>query len=81
MIADVVYDVNPWIILNSCVRAVTAWDLITSMIKAWVFGSVIAIVSPLLNPLQCAKGVDNYPAMSCRHCRGCLVPLKLPITV
>ena len=44
MIAEVVYDVPAVIILNSCVRAITAWDLITSMIKAWVFGAVISIV-------------------------------------
>ena len=44
MIAQIVYDVPAVIILNSCVRAITAWDLITSMIKAWVFGAVISIV-------------------------------------
>ena len=46
MIAEIVYDVPAVIILNSCVRAITAWDLITSMIKAWVFGAIISIVSP-----------------------------------
>ena len=44
MIAELVYDVPAVIILNSCVRAITAWDLITSMIKAWVFGAIISIV-------------------------------------
>ena len=44
MIAQLVYDVPAVIILNSCVRAITAWDLITSMIKAWVFGAIISIV-------------------------------------
>ena len=44
MIAQVVYDVPAVVILNSCVRAITAWDLITSMIKAWVFGAIISIV-------------------------------------
>ena len=46
MIAQLVYDVPSVVILNSCVRAITAWDLITSMIKAWVFGAIISIVSP-----------------------------------
>ena len=49
MIAQVVYDVPAVVILNSCVRAITAWDLITSMIKAWVFGAIISIVSPSCN--------------------------------
>ena len=48
MIAQLVYDVPSVVILNSCVRAITAWDLITSMIKAWVFGAIISIVSPPL---------------------------------
>jgi ABC-type transporter Mla maintaining outer membrane lipid asymmetry permease subunit MlaE len=46
MIAQIVYDVPAVIILNSCVKAITAWDLVTSMIKAWVFGAIISIVSP-----------------------------------
>ncbi|KAK9901220.1 hypothetical protein WJX75_000855 [Coccomyxa subellipsoidea] len=45
MIAELVYDVKARIILDSCVRAVTAWDIITSMIKAWVFGLIISVVS------------------------------------
>jgi hypothetical protein len=47
MIAEVVYDVKARVILDSCVRAVTAWDIITSMIKAWVFGIIIAVVRAL----------------------------------
>ena len=45
MLADVVYDVPASVILESAARAVTAWDLITSMIKSWVFGTIIAVVS------------------------------------
>lgn len=44
LIAELVYDVKARIILDSCVRAVTAWDIITSMIKAWVFGLIISVV-------------------------------------
>lgn len=46
LIAELVYDVKARIILDSCVRAVTAWDIITSMIKAWVFGLIISVVRP-----------------------------------
>ncbi len=53
MIAQIVYDVPAVIILNSCVRAITAWDLITSMIKAWVFGAIISIVR---SPPPCLQG-------------------------
>ncbi len=43
-LAQGVYEV-PWhVILDSAARALTAWDLITSMIKAWVFGTIIAVV-------------------------------------
>lgn len=38
------YDVSANIILDSCTRAVSGWDVITSMIKSWVFGTIIAIV-------------------------------------
>ena len=38
------YDVSANIILDSCTRAVSSWDVITSMIKSWVFGTIIAIV-------------------------------------
>ena len=41
------YDVSANIILDSCTRAVSSWDVITSMIKSWVFGTIIAIVRAL----------------------------------
>ena len=44
MIADVVYGVPAVVILNSAQKAVSGWDLITSMIKSWVFGTIIATV-------------------------------------
>ena len=46
LIAELVYDVRATIILESCQRALRAWDLVTSMIKAWVFGIIIAVVWP-----------------------------------
>lgn len=45
MLADLVYDVPASVIMESAQRAVSGWDLITSMIKSWVFGTIIAIVS------------------------------------
>ena len=48
-LAQGVYEV-PWhVILDSAARALTAWDLITSMIKAWVFGTIIAVVRSSLS--------------------------------
>ena len=44
-LADYVYDVPAVVILESAQRAVTSWDLITSMIKSWVFGTIISVVS------------------------------------
>lgn len=45
LLAQAVYDVPANVILDSAARAVSSWDVITSMIKAWVFGTIIAVVS------------------------------------
>ena len=45
LLAQLVYDVPANVILNSAARAVTAWDVVTSMIKSWVFGVIISVVS------------------------------------
>lgn len=44
-LADVVYDVSANVILDSASRAIASWDVITSMIKCWVFGTIISVVS------------------------------------
>lgn len=44
-LAEVVYDVPCNVILDSAMRAISAWDIVTSMIKCWVFGTIIATVS------------------------------------
>ena len=69
MIAEIVYGVPAVVILNSCVRAITAWDLITSMIKAWVFGAIISIVrsvlmDSLIDPLACPDSSLHIRATS-----------------
>ena len=38
------YDVPANVILDSAARAISGWDIITSMIKAWVFGVIISVV-------------------------------------
>ena len=45
LLADAVYDVPANVILDSACRAIDAWDIITSMIKCWVFGTIISVVS------------------------------------
>lgn len=63
LIAELVYDVKARIILDSCVRAVTAWDIITSMIKAWVFGLIISVVRcpPPLSSMLLKPGLNIHP--------------------
>jgi hypothetical protein len=45
LLADLVYDVPANVILDSARRALTGFDVITSCIKAWVFGLIISTVS------------------------------------
>lgn len=45
LLADGVYDVSANTILDSAMRAVSTWDIVTSMIKCWVFGTIISVVS------------------------------------
>ena len=61
VLADVVYNVPPSVIIDSCVRALTAWDITTSIIKAWVFGVIISVVRHAL----------------CRHLGASLEPCLL----
>lgn len=42
MLAETVYDVSCNVILDSAMRAIAAWDVVTSMIKCWVFGTIIS---------------------------------------
>ena len=45
LLADLVYDVPANVILDSARRALSGYDVITSMIKALVFGTCISVVS------------------------------------
>lgn len=45
MLAEVVYDVPANIIIDSARRALTSFDVLTSVLKSWVFGSVVAAIS------------------------------------
>jgi ABC-type transporter Mla maintaining outer membrane lipid asymmetry permease subunit MlaE len=44
LLADLVYDVPANVILDSARRALSGFDVITSCIKAWVFGLIISTV-------------------------------------
>lgn len=44
LLADLVYDVPANVILDSARRALSGYDVITSCIKAWVFGLIISTV-------------------------------------
>eukprot|EP00983_Pelagomonas_calceolata_P043917 1139082-Pelagomonas_calceolata.AAC.2 len=45
LLADLVYNVPANVIVDSARRALTGYDVFTSMVKSWVFGSVVATVS------------------------------------
>jgi ABC-type transporter Mla maintaining outer membrane lipid asymmetry permease subunit MlaE len=44
LLADLVYNVPANVILDSARRALTGYDVITSMVKAFVFGTCISTV-------------------------------------
>ena len=46
LLAETVYSIGANVIIDSAVRAITAWDIITSLMKSWVFGVIISVVSP-----------------------------------
>ncbi len=43
-LADIVYNVPANVIVDSARRALTSYDVLTSMVKSWVFGTVVATV-------------------------------------
>ncbi|PNW81963.1 hypothetical protein CHLRE_06g268200v5 [Chlamydomonas reinhardtii] len=44
-LADIVYNVPANVIVDSARRALTSYDVMTSMVKSWVFGTVVATIS------------------------------------
>lgn len=44
LLSEAVYGVSANAILDSAMRTVAPWDIVTSMIKCWVFGTIIASV-------------------------------------
>lgn len=44
-LAEAVYGVSANVILDSAARAIESWDIIVSMIKSWVFGTIISVIS------------------------------------
>ncbi|XP_068660133.1 protein TRIGALACTOSYLDIACYLGLYCEROL 1, chloroplastic-like [Aristolochia californica] len=61
LLADSVYGVSINIILDAARRALRPWDIISAMLKAYVFGAIIAIVSCAwgVTTLGGAKGVGD----------------------
>ena len=55
-LAETVYGVSANVILDSACRAITSWDIVTSCIKSWVFGTIIAVVcTPFFLPFVCNR--------------------------
>jgi ABC transport permease subunit len=44
-LAEAVYGVSANVILDSASRAIEGWDIIVSVIKSWVFGTIISVIS------------------------------------
>jgi hypothetical protein len=60
----VVYDVPANVILDSAARAVSGWDIVTSMIKAWVFGVIISVVCHDAPPGLCQSVTSELATLS-----------------
>lgn len=45
LLADLVYNVPANVIIDSARRALSSYDVATSMVKSWVFGSIVATIS------------------------------------
>jgi len=63
-----VYGVSANVILDSACRAITSWDIVTSCIKSWVFGTIIAVVRTFLSahvPVAGAVAAMLSDALSC----------------
>lgn len=57
-LADLVYNVPANVIIDSARRALTDYDVLTSMVKSWVFGSIVATV-------RCAVCSQTQSTISC----------------
>lgn len=62
LLADLVYDVPANVILDSARRALSGYDVITSCIKAWVFGLIISTVRGRGDSTACMP-TDTYGAL------------------
>lgn len=73
-LAETVYGVSANVILDSACRAITSWDIITSCIKSWVFGTIIAVVSTIslhgyvTDCLSVIHTLDVSHALLCKRC-------------
>lgn len=63
LLAQLVYDVTANVIIDSAVRAITGWDIMTSIMKSWVFGVIIAVVR--MSPCSAIDGQLLQAANCC----------------
>ena len=57
---EVVYDVPANIIVDSVRRALTGYDVVTSMVKAWVFGTIVSVVGFGCRALREARALSRW---------------------
>ena len=65
LLAETVYSIGANVIIDSAVRAITAWDIITSLMKAWVFGVIISVVRLVTSSAPGNGGRKGWPGSIC----------------
>ena len=85
LLAQLVYDVTANVIIDSAVRAITGWDIMTSIMKSWVFGVIIAVVRTCLLapavPLRAShcKQPSCSPVSACPWVSACSNCITVPL--
>ena len=75
LLADLVYNVPANVILDSARRALTGYDVVTSMIKAWAFSTAISVVrASRFVPGQWALELESA-CLQHDALQGCIGPL------
>lgn len=52
LLAEAAYSVSANVILDSAMRSISSWDILSSILKCWVFGTIISSVSSLQSGLE-----------------------------
>ena len=69
LLAETVYSIGANVIIDSAVRAITGWDIITSLMKSWVFGVIISVVRPVPHVLTLSC-LPSIPVLGKATCCG-----------